>query len=908
MKLPSPLLCFTLVWLVSLPARALTVVDSDVCIYGGTSGGVIAAVQSARMGKSVTLALFNNHVGGMTSGGLGATDTGNAGAIQGMSREFYNRIAQYYAVTAPKFTFEPKVAEQIFGTMLSEAGVVPRFNQRLAAVTKSGQRITEILMDDGTIYRARMFIDATYEGDLTAMAGVTFTIGRESVAIYSESLNGIRATTPSHQFNVNVDPYVVPGDSSSGLLPFIQSGNGGTPGDGDARLQAYNYRMCLTNNAANRLPIPAPPGYSESQYELFGRLVDAMLAAGQTPTLGTFMNISSMPNQKTDINNNGAFSTDFIGMNYNYPSATYAERGAIEQQHRNYIQGFFYYLGNSTRVPSSVRTQMLNYGFCADEFQDTGGFSHQLYVREARRMMSDYVMLQQNCQGTRVAPDSIGLGSYTMDSHNCQRIVQGGVVKNEGDVQSGTPAPYGISYRSIIPRVGECENLFVPFALSASHIAFGSIRMEPVFMILSQSAAAAAAFAIDDDVPVQQVDYTKLKAQLAADKQLVAWGDTTAGGIILDNSDTMGVTITTPGTWLTSTSIAGCWGANYIHDQNAGKGTKSVRFTPSLSTAGDYDVYLRWTADPNRADNVPVDVTHANGTSTFMVNQRINGGIWFKLGTMTFNAGTAGNLLIRTDGTNGFVIADAARFVLPGAVSTTVQIVASDSVAGEFGSNSGKASVVRTGDTTQSLVVNVSYAGTATSGMDYTGAASTVTIPAGAASQTITLSPVVDTLAEGEEIIEISLQPGANYTPAAPSSAAIVLLDRPFDAWRLTNFTFGELADPAISSAIADPDSDGVKNLLERALIRLPKTPEVNMLPTPSLVSGNLTLTYTRLKSALLDTNFITEWANDAGGPWMTAGITETILSDDSTAQQVRSSVPATGAEQKFLRLRISEK
>jgi hypothetical protein len=589
MKLPSPLLCFALIWIASVPAQAVTVIDSDVCIYGGTSGGVIAAVQAARMGKSVSFAVFKNHIGGMTSGGLGATDTGNSGAIQGISREFYNRIAQAYSVAAPKFTFEPKVAEQIFGTMLSEVGVVPRLNQRLASTTKSGQRITEILMEDGTIYRARMFIDATYEGDLMVMAGVTFTVGRESVATYNESLNGIRATTPSHQFNVNVDPYVIPGNASSGLLPFIQGGNGGTPGDGDARLQAYNYRMCLTTNSANRLPIPAPAGYSESTYELFGRLIDAMLAAGQTPTLATFMNISSMPNSKTDINNNGAFSTDFIGMNYNYPGATYAERVAIELEHRKYTQGFFYYLGNSTRVPSAIRSQMLNYGFCADEFQDTGGFPHQLYVREARRMISDYVMLQQNCQGTRVATDSIGLGSYTMDSHNCQRIVQGGVTKNEGDVQSSTPAPYGISYRSIVPRAGECENLFVPFALSASHIAFGSIRMEPVFMILGQSAATAAAFAIDDNVTVQQLDYTKLKAQLIADKQLLTWGSTDSTGVV-DNADASGVTVT--GAWTTSTATAGFWGANYIHDQNAGKGIKSVRFTPNLPVAGDYEVYL----------------------------------------------------------------------------------------------------------------------------------------------------------------------------------------------------------------------------------------------------------------------------------------------------------------------------
>ena len=491
--------------------------------------------------------------------------------------------------------------------MLAEVGVVPRFGQRLAAVTKAGQRITQIAMDDGTIYRAKMFIDASYEGDLMAMAGVSWTIGRESTVQYGESLNGIRASTPAHQFTVNVDPYIVPGNAGSGLLPFIQPGNGGTPGDGDGRVQAYNYRLCLTNNAGNRIAIAAPAGYSEAQYELFGRYIDARTAAGQSNALTSFMNISAMPNSKTDINNNGAFSTDFIGMSDSYALSTYAQRAVIDQQHRDYIQGFLYYLGHSTRVPLATRNSMLAYGWCADEFTTNGGWG-ELYVREARRMISDYVMLQQNCQGTRVAADPIGLGSYTMDSHNCQRIVQGGWVRNEGDVQSGSVI-YGIAYRSLIPRVGECENLVVPWALSASHMGFGSIRMEPVFMIMGQSAATAAAFAIDDNLTVQQLAYPKLALQLTADGQALPAGTSGGAGIIVDNADATGVTVI--GSWTASSATAGFWGVDYLHDENADKGTKSVRFTPDLPAAGEYDVQLRWTAHTNRA-TIPAGATTAS--------------------------------------------------------------------------------------------------------------------------------------------------------------------------------------------------------------------------------------------------------------------------------------------------------
>src|SRR5688572_15283653 len=366
-------------------ACAAVVVDTDICVYGGTSGGVIAAVQAKRMGKTVVLVVANDHVGGMSSGGLGATDVGNAGTIGGLSRDFYRRLSVKYggSPTAMRFNFEPHVAEEVFHEMLAAENIVPRYDQRLAQVTKVGERIQWIAMEDGTVYRAKMFIDATYEGDLLARAGVSFMVGRESSAAYDETLNGVRASTPAHQFTVNVDPYRIAGNPASGLLPYIQPGDGGVPGAADERVQAYNYRLCLTTNPANRLPIPAPPDYDEANYELLGRLIEARLAAGHTLNLRSFMNIASMPNAKTDINNNGAFSTDFIGMNYEYPTATYARRAELDRAHRNYIQGFIHYLGHASRVPQAIRSEMLTYGFCADEYVSNGHWSHQLYVREA---------------------------------------------------------------------------------------------------------------------------------------------------------------------------------------------------------------------------------------------------------------------------------------------------------------------------------------------------------------------------------------------------------------------------------------------------------------------------------------------------------------------------------------------
>jgi len=526
-------------------------IEADLCVYGGTASGVVAAVQAARMGKTAVIAEFGNHLGGLTSGGLGATDIGNKAAIGGIAREFYHRIALHYAssnawrferpeeyfatrggsstlrelkaVDATMWTFEPHVAEDILFQMLNEAKVAVYFQQRLASVRKEGGRIAELIMENGRVYRAAMFVDASYEGDLLAKAGVSYAVGREANAKYNETLNGVRAQTPKHQFTVPVDPYRKPGDAGSGLLPFIAPGDGGTPGEGDACVQAYNFRLCYTQNPANRLPHAKPAKYDPASYELLARYLEALVAAGRQPELKEFWNPIWMPNHKTDINNNGGFSTDFIGANYAYPEADYATRAQIWHAHEDYNRGFVYFLATSPRVPEHMRAEMRNWGPARDEFLDTGNWPHQLYIREARRMISDYVMREHNCRGQQTAEDAVGLGAYGMDSHNCQRIVKAGHVENEGDVQVGGFPPYPVSYRSIVPKAAECENLLVPVCLSATHIAYGSIRMEPVFMILGQSAATAAVLAMDGKSSVQKLRYDTLRERLLADKQILSW-------------------------------------------------------------------------------------------------------------------------------------------------------------------------------------------------------------------------------------------------------------------------------------------------------------------------------------------------------------------------------------------------
>lgn len=535
----------------------------DIVIYGGTSAGVAAAIQASRMGKSVVLIEPTNRLGGLTTGGLGATDIGNKHAIGGISREFYQNVRKYY--DDPKnwkwqqsseykgkgdgrnaeqeetmWTFEPSAALKIYQDMISKEKIKVVYGERLDrknGVSKNGKSITEITMENGASYRGKMFIDATYEGDLMATAGVSYTVGREANKQYNETLNGVQANRFNlslkgdisrnghyHNFIERVDPFIKKGDKSSGLLPFISPEGPGVDGDGDHKIQAYCYRMTLTDHPDNRIPFRKPADYNELDYELLFRnyearegALDKMYSYGHplVPWINT-----PMPNRKTDTNNQKGFSTDFIGQNYDYPEASYAEREKIAQRHRSYQQGLMWTLAYHPRIPKEVRDIVSQWGTCKDEYGSGDGWQEQLYVREARRMISDYVMTQHHCEGLQVVEDPVGLAAYGMDSHMIQRYVDvNGYVKNEGNVECHVSSPYAISYRSIIPKKDECDNLLVPVCLSATHIAYGSIRMEPVFMVLAQSSVIAASLAIDKKVSLHSLPYDDLKKTMLDYKQ-----------------------------------------------------------------------------------------------------------------------------------------------------------------------------------------------------------------------------------------------------------------------------------------------------------------------------------------------------------------------------------------------------
>lgn len=483
----------------------------DICVYGGTPGGVGAAVQARRLGKTSALAVFRRHVGGLTAAGLTAVDLGKKESIGGMAEEFLNRMGQWSG-------FRAADAEQTMRAMLVEAGVPVWFERRLARVEKEGNRIRALVFENGDRIEAQVFVDATYEGDLLARAGVSYHVGREGNAAYGEAFNGY-FIADKHQFRFPVDPYRKPGDPASGLLPGISAEAPRAEGSGDKYVQAYNFRMWLTTAAAGR-PFPQPAGYRRDDYALLERFLNSAPADFEwdwTYRKGPLkLNLG-------DCNNAGPVSTDFIGGSARWPEADYAEREKIFQAHVTYQQGYMWFLAHDPAVPEKLRNHVKTFGLPRDQFEETAGWPHELYVREGRRMVSDYVMTEHNCKGKIVAEDSVGLASYTMDSHHTSRVVVKGVVMAEGNVEKTTPQPYPVAYRAMVPRERECANLLVPVAVSSSHIAFGSIRMEPVFMLLGQSASTAATLAIDRKTSVQKVDYAALRPLLLQAKQRLTW-------------------------------------------------------------------------------------------------------------------------------------------------------------------------------------------------------------------------------------------------------------------------------------------------------------------------------------------------------------------------------------------------
>ena len=645
---------------INLQAQANTV---DICVYGGTSGGVIAAYTAKKMGKSVLLIEPGRQVGGLTTGGLGYTDIGNKYVVTGLARDFYRRVGVHYG-KFETWIFEPHVALEVYQQYIQSAQLHVLYQHRLVAVTKKDGLISAIVIENsaqpGTAsyqtIRAKMFIDCSYEGDLMARAGVSYFTGREANSLYGETYNGVQLRD-KHQFPDSVSPYKIPGNPASGLLWGIADTKLDSTGAGDKKIQTYNFRLCLTNDPANRIGITKPADYDPARYELLLRVLEKKPAKA----LNGFMKVDLMPNNKTDINNNGAFSTDMIGMNYDYPEASYATREKIQAAHASYVKGFLYFVGHDPRMPQYLRNMMLQWGYPKDEYVNNGNWSPQMYVREARRMKGEYVMSQANCEGRENVADGVGMAAYTMDSHNCQRIVINGMVKNEGDVQVGGFGPYPVSYRAIVPKSNECRNLLVPVCLSATHIAYGSIRMEPVFMVLSQSAAMAAILAIDAKSTVQQIDIGKLKQLIAAHPL----ADNSTVEILVDNNDSAHVSLS--GNWKTETK--GCYGASmFVADDKDGQ-LKTARFTPAVVKTGIYKTYVYFPRVQGMADITTILFFDGEKENVINVREsdiRVEGqtsGEWIQVGTFKLQQGTRNYIQISNKDARGLVVADAVLFV-----------------------------------------------------------------------------------------------------------------------------------------------------------------------------------------------------------------------------------------------------
>ena len=631
--------------------------EVDICIYGGTSAGVVAAYSAKKMGKSVLLVEPGKYLGGMTTGGLGATDIGNKYAVTGLARLFYRRIGEHYN-KFEQWTFPPSVATATMNRFVKDADLDVLYYRRITDAQVQNKKIEYITLEDSqkpdekTLIqvKAKQFIDCSYEGDLMAKAGVSYFVGREGNEEQDETLQ----MSFWHQFPDGVDPYLKEGDPNSGLCWGIQPNTLKERGSGDKLVQAYNFRLCLTDNKDNQRPFEKPENYDPAKYELLARAIRKMDLHIDNYLL---FNWGMMPDNKYDVNNRGPLSTDMIGMNYEYPDGDYTTRERIWQEHVDYTKGLLYFLTHDERVPAKLRDQVSRFGWAKDEFVDNDNFPTQLYVREARRLNGEYIMTQKNCQGEETVGDAIGMAAYGMDSHNCQRIVTNGMVKNEGDVQYHGFPPYPISYKSITPKREECTNLLVPVCISSTHIAFGSIRMEPVFMVLGQSAAVASALAIEDNTDVQTIDVTKLRKILKDNPYL----DGSTPEILVDDSDID--KIERSGHW--QKSFGAHYKNSFLKSANQ-KNNSSFTFIPVIKKAGTYEVFFYCTALPDQEmpEVMAFDITSKEGTKQAEISPRSHKGSWVSLGTYAFEKGNwTSSVKIDGSRSKGTLFADAIILV-----------------------------------------------------------------------------------------------------------------------------------------------------------------------------------------------------------------------------------------------------
>ena len=654
--------------------------EYDLCIYGGSASGVMAAYSAAQMGLDVLVIEPSERIGGLTTGGLSFTDIGNKQVVKGVALQFYRRLGEHYG-NLEQWVFEPSVAHKILLDYLDHKNIDVVKGYHICDAEMDGTKILSLTVAGGEnsadtlSYNAKWFIDASYEGDLMAKSGVSYRTGREDCSEYGETWNGVHMRH-LHQFPDGVDPYVIPGDPSSGLLWGISEGTLAAQGSGDNLIQAYNYRICLTDNPDNRIPIEKPENYDPSKYELLLRVYDAQPHMRE---INQYFIWSIGPNRKTDVNNRGAFSTDMIGANHNYPEATWEERQEIIKEHKDYTLGLLYFVATDPRVPAEIQNFVKEWGLPKDEYVEHGNWTPQLYVRECRRMVGEYVATQADCDNRVIAPEGIAYAAYTMDSHNTQRIVieKDGkkMVKNEGDVEIGGGMPYPISYRSLTPKREECTNLLVPICCSASHIAYGSIRMEPVFMCMGQAAGMAIALADQQGLEkVQDVNYMDINDIMATNPYL----DGTSADIIIDDNQA----VAKGDKWLGSKgpsaplpndnvkradhqhlSEDGVYGPTCLVGR-ANEG--SVEYVAVIPEDGVYDIYTYHHTSGGHCPEVFFDFSDGTTESVktsdvVIVGQSVS--TWHKVATRQLVKGQEFVTNLRGDGSNGTVCADALMLV-----------------------------------------------------------------------------------------------------------------------------------------------------------------------------------------------------------------------------------------------------
>ena len=673
-------LSLTLLCAILLP-RLLFANPVDLVIYGGTPAGLSAAIVSAREGLSVVVIEPTAWIGGMVTGGLSKTDVGREDTVGGFAREFFTAASESVPGT-PVWYAEPHVNMETFTKMLESAGVKVITNQSIQFATKEGPRIAAITTSDGTNHEARVFIDATYEGDLMAEAGVGYIAGRESREQYDEALAGYQPM-PVRPRSVEVMSSKTPSLGGSGpsyihgtpaeIYGLDEKGEpifgvfrdpGLEPGSADHRTQAYNFRLCVTQRPEIFVPFPKPETYDPARYELLLRLIQAF---PEIPFARLF-HLGDIANGKYDLNAQGLFSTDYPGANFDYPDGDAATRARIWQEHTGFIQGIFWFLGHDERIPARLREETLAWGLCQDEFADNGHWPYALYVREGRRMIGEYVMTQKDLQSDIFKDDGVAMGSFVIDCHIVQRILaEDGTVRDEGSFQDAPAMPYQIPYRSLTPKAEECDNLLVPVCLSASHIAYCSLRMEPVYMNLGHASGLAAAQVVRKNTPVQSVDVAELRAKLTEQKAVLELASlanlvrsAVLPGLVMDDEDAEKV-----GHWTGSSYGAPVDGFS-SHDGNIDKGGLSITYAIPVPQDGLYELRISYASAPNRASNIPVSISHANGTATILVNQRkvppIDA-LFLSLGIYRFAANQPATITIRNNATDGIVGADAVQLL-----------------------------------------------------------------------------------------------------------------------------------------------------------------------------------------------------------------------------------------------------